>query len=177
MPLSITIMLDVEIDKLTNSIENVITGETFDTIILSVLLSDARHIKKKDWQFNWKKELQDDRKQVFRLTTLANDTVIQGLLSLEDKGDHVFMHLLESALFNKGKSKVYVGVPANLVAFACKVSFESGYGGFISFVSKTLLRQHYQKTLGAKILYGDTMVIDTPEALKLVNRYFKSTIL
>jgi hypothetical protein len=35
--------------------------------------------------------------------------------------DHVFMHLVESAPFNKGKTKLYSGVPGNLVAFACKV--------------------------------------------------------
>ncbi len=98
-------------------------------------------------------------------------------MSLEDKGDHVFMHLLESATFNKGKDKVCVGVPGNLVAYACKVAFEKGYDGFISFISKTVLRQHYQQTLGAKVLFGDTMIIDTPEAMKLINRYFKNTYL
>jgi len=40
--------------------------------------------------------------------------------------DHIFMHLIESAKFNKGKSKVYLGVPENLVAFACKVSVDKG---------------------------------------------------
>ena len=37
------------------------------------------------------------------------------------------MHLIESNKFNRGAKKVYLGVPGNLVAFACKYSFEKGY--------------------------------------------------
>ena len=46
------------------------------------------------------------------------------------------MHLVESAPFNKGKSKAYSGVPGNLVAFACRLSFQRGYEGNVSFISK-----------------------------------------
>ena len=38
-------------------------------------------------------------------------TIIQGLVCLEVKEDHVYMHLVESAPFNKGNTKVYSGVP------------------------------------------------------------------
>lgn len=47
------------------------------------------------------------------------------------------MHLLESSGFNKGKNKVYLGVPGNLVAFACKVAFDRNYQEFVAFDSKT----------------------------------------
>ncbi|KAA9353067.1 hypothetical protein [Larkinella humicola] len=166
--------LNIEIDKLTNSIENAITGEVFDTVVTRLIPQNEKQIKKRDWQFNWKQELKDPNREAYKLTTVNNPTIIQGLLSIQDKGDHVFMHLIESAVFNKGKDKVYLGVPGNLVAFACRVSLEKGYEGFISFIAKTALKTHYEQTLGAKILYGDTMVIDTTEALKLINRYFKS---
>jgi hypothetical protein len=43
------------------------------------------------------------------------------------------MHLIESAKFNKDKDKVYLGVPGNLVAYACKVSVDKGYHGFLAF--------------------------------------------
>jgi hypothetical protein len=95
-------------------------------------------------------------------------------LSLEDKNDHIFMYLLESAKFNKGRDKVYLGVPANLVAYACKVSFESGYEGFVAFDAKSALIEHYQKTLGATHFRGLKMFIETDAAKKLVNRYFKT---
>jgi hypothetical protein len=59
------------------------------------------------------------------------------------------MHLLESAPFNKGKTNAYAGVPGNLVAFACKLAFQRGHEGNVSFFSKTQLVQHYIDTLGA----------------------------
>jgi hypothetical protein len=49
------------------------------------------------------------------------------------------MHLIESAKFNKGKNKVYVGVPGNLVAYGCKVSVDKGHEGFLAFDAKTTL--------------------------------------
>ena len=82
------------------------------------------------------------------------------------------MHLVESAAFNKGKSKVYAGVPGNLVAFACKLSFQRGHDGNVSFHSKTQLVQHYIDSLGAMHVGGRIMIIDTTAALKLINKYF-----
>ena len=82
------------------------------------------------------------------------------------------MHLIESAPFNKGKDKVYVGVPGNLVAFACKLSFQRGFEGYLSFRSKTNLIDHYIKTLGATHVGGQLMVVNTTSALKLINKYF-----
>lgn len=165
--------LDFEVDKLTNSIENSISGEVFDTLITLLTKIDNKQIKKAEWTFNWQTELKDKTKQVYKLTTLNNATIIHGLISLTDKGDHIFMDLIESAKFNKGKSKLYKGVAGNLVAFACKLSFEKGYDGVVSFISKTQLIQHYEQTLGAKLFSGNRMFIDTKEALILTTRYFK----
>jgi hypothetical protein len=61
----------------------------------------------------------------------------------------------------------------NLVAFACKLSFERGYEGFVSFIAKTKLIDHYTEKLGAIHVGGNRMIIHTGEALLLTNRYFK----
>jgi hypothetical protein len=90
------------------------------------------------------------------------------------KEDHVYMHLVESAPFNKGKNKIYTGVAGNLVAFACKLSFQRGHKGNVSFLSKTQLIEHYEKTLGAIHFGGRIMIIETNTALKLINKYFKN---
>jgi len=84
------------------------------------------------------------------------------------------MHLIESAKFNKSQNKVYLGVPGNLVAFACKVSVEMGYEGFIAFDAKTALIKHYQDTLHATHFRGLRMFIETNAALRLIKQYFKS---
>ena len=83
------------------------------------------------------------------------------------------MHLVENAPFNKGKTKVYAGVPGNLVAYACKLSFQRGHDGNVSFVSKTNLIEHYEKSLGAFHFGGRLMIIETKAALRLINKYFK----
>jgi len=84
------------------------------------------------------------------------------------------MHLIESAPFNIGINKVYLGVPGNLIAFACKLSFQRGGEGYVSFIAKTKLIDHYIKTLGAVHFGGHLMVITTETALKLIGKYYKS---
>ena len=103
-----------------------------------------------------------------------NPDIIQGLISLTDNNDHVFVHLVESAIFNQGKEKLYIGVPGNLFAFACKMSFDLGYDGFISFYAKTQLIDHYIKTLGAKRIGGLQLVIDTIASGHLISKYFNT---
>jgi hypothetical protein len=166
--------LDFVIDKLTNSIENTTTGEVFDTMIVQLSEKSLKQMKKSDWQFDWRAEIKDSSKEVYKLTTVNNPTIIQGLLSLEDKQDHVFMHLIESSRFNKGKDKVYLGVPGNLVAFACKVSVDKGYQGFLAFDAKTALIKHYQETLFATHFRGLRMFIEADSALRLISQYFKT---
>ena len=165
--------LDFVVDKLTNSIENVVTGDSFPTDITLISSSDLKTATKKNgWQFDWKDEFKQPEKDVFKLTIVNNQTIVQGLICLEIKSDHVYMHLVESAPFNKGKTRIYAGVPGNLVAFACKLSFQRGHEGNVSFFSKTQLVQHYIDTLGALHFGGRVMIIDTNAALKLLNKYF-----
>ena len=167
-------MLDFEIDKLINSIENTLTGEVFDTNIERITLKNRKLIKKRDWSFDWSLELENPEREVFKLTTVNNSAIIQGLVCLEDRKDHIFIHLLESAKFNRGKDKLYLGVAGNLVAFACKVSFDNGYEGFVAFDSKTALIKHYEKTLGATYFKGQRMFIETKAASLLIEKYFES---
>jgi hypothetical protein len=93
---------------------------------------------------------------------------------LTEKEDHIYLHLIESAPFNKGRNKMYAGVPGNLVAFACKLSFHRGHDGFVSFLAKSKLIDHYQQTLQATHVGGHLMVINTTGALKLIDTYFRS---
>jgi len=165
--------LDFEIDKLTNSIENVVTGDSFLTDVSVITLADLKTItKKNNWQFDWKSEYKQPEREVYKLTIVNNQLIIQGLVSLEIKSDHVYMHLVENAPFNKGRIKMYAGVAGNLVAFACKLSFQRGHQGNISFHSKTQLVQHYIDSLGATHVGGRIMIIHTVAALKLIDKYF-----
>jgi len=166
--------IDIEIDKLTNSIENSISGDNFDTEIELISKDDLRPVKKGNgWQFDWKYEFEQLDRRVYKLTIKGNPKVIQGLISFSDEKDHLFMHLIESAPFNKGRNKLYIGVPGNLIAFLCRESWDKGYEGFIAFISKTRLIEHYERTLGAVHVGGHKMVIFPKEALHLIKKYFK----
>ena len=126
----------------------------------------------KDWAFDWKTEIKTKDRKVFKLVTRGNEAIIQGLISLSDGKDHIYMNLIESANFNRGKNKLYFGVAGNLFAFACKFSFDFGYDGFVSLTAKTSLVKHYQENLKAKILSGSRMFLDTNAAILLINQYF-----
>jgi hypothetical protein len=166
---------DFLIDRLTNSIVNTISGDSFPTEVSLFKKIDLKAItKKRGWLFDWKSEINATDREVYKLTITNNLNIIQGLVSLTVKSDNVFIHLIENAPFNRGKGKLYEGVPGNLVAYACRLSFLRGSDGFVSFHSKTVLIDHYIKTLGALHHGNHLMVIETDAATNLVNKYFKS---
>src|SRR5665213_3142290 len=108
------------------------------------------------------------------MTTVENKHIIQGLVSLQRREDFVFINLVESANFNRGKDKIYEGVGGNLFAYACKISKDFGFGGFVSFISKSSLMEHYNLTLRATKAIGQRMVIVDKDAEFLINKYFKN---
>jgi hypothetical protein len=166
---------DFIIDRLTNSILNTISGDSFPTEVSILTINDLKIItKKKGWNFNWKAEFKNEKTEQYKLTIVNNPGIIQGLLSITIEKDHIFMDLLESASFNIGQNKLYEGVAGNLVAYACKVSFQKGFDGFVAFTAKTRLIRHYEKTLGAFHFKNQRMIIDSRAAKSLLETYFKT---
>lgn len=169
-------VINIRNDKLTRSIENSITGDTFKTLVVELAPTDKKKLTKANWLFDWKAEAEMHDRITDKLVIVGNETTIQGLVSLQDRNDHIFMPLIESAKFNRGAKKMFMGVPGNLVAFACKYSFNMGYEGFVSFESNTKLVEHYCNSLGAHVLFGNIIAIDTLAAAKLVKQYFPENV-
>ena len=162
-----------EIDKLTRSIEDVCTGERLETEMFPVSKDDMRHILKKNgWQFDWKVEFDNPIRTVYKLVTVQQPEIIQGLVSVSQENGCLIMNLVEVAPANFGKNKKYLGVGGNLVAFACRLSRELGYDGEILFFSKTQLIEHYEKTLGAVHIGGHRMIIFAQAAQRLIYKYY-----
>ena len=89
------IELDFVIDALTNSIRNTISGDSFRTEVLRLTKNDLKQITKKNgWNFNWKTELENNIKEVYKLTIVGNTNIVQGLVSLTKNSDHIYMDLL-----------------------------------------------------------------------------------
>jgi hypothetical protein len=72
------ILVDIEIDKLTNSIENAVSGDVFDTDIFKLSDKDIKQIHKVDLQFNWQEQLKRDDRQTYKLVIRNNPKIIQG---------------------------------------------------------------------------------------------------
>ena len=89
------IVLDAEIDKLTNSIENSTTGENFETLITEVNKLDLKIIKKEKWRFNWSNEMVKRDRKTYKLETIQNPGIIHGLISFGIREDHVFIGKLQ----------------------------------------------------------------------------------
>jgi hypothetical protein len=165
---------DFVIDRLTNSILNCISSESFPTEVILLSKNDLKQTQKKNgWKFNWKHELNQPDREVYKLVTTVNPDIVHGIVSLTVKDDHVFIHVIENAPFNQGSKKLYDGVAGNLVAFGCRLSFQRGNQGVVSFYAKTKLVNHYEKTLGAKLIGMQLMIIYSEEAKILVDKYFK----
>lgn len=162
------------IDKITNSIEVAATGKSLDTDVHPLIPADLKTVLKKNgWRFNWKSELKYESRQLYKLI-VKGESNIQGLISLQPVENFVEMHLIETAPHNYGSSKKHIGVAANLVAFACKMSFDAGFEGFVGFTAKTQLIKHYIETLGAELIFRNRMGISGDSAKKLVNSYYKN---
>lgn len=165
--------LDFIIDKITHSIECKLTGARFETRIISLRKEDLKFVSKRSgWNFLWRAELNNPEKEVYKLL-IEENPVIQGLISLAIKEDHIVMELIESAPHNIGENKQYLGVAGNLVAYACYVSFNKGFEGNVAFIAKTSLINHYEASLGAIHIGHQRMIIETEAAWKLVKQYYK----
>ena len=160
----------------TETVQHSVTGEVSVTCITCAESTKRSQLRAADWLFDWHSELCRKDRQVLKIELLQEPSVVQGLVSLTDKGDHVYMHLVENVSWNKGKNKLYCGVAGNLFAAACKLSFDLKYDGVVSFVPKTQLIEHYQNTLGAKLFGPNRMFIDTRESMALKKHYLRQTI-
>jgi hypothetical protein len=163
-------MIDILIDELTNSIKHRETDAEFETILALATKEEIKALE--NWQFDWLTEM--TKGKVYKLIKTDEPNLIQGLISLEIQKGFVFVNILENAPFNVGKKGIYKGVGGNLFAFACKVSFESGFDGYVSFIAKNQLIKHYETLLEAQLISSQRMIIDTKAATKLVKHYFKN---
>ncbi len=72
------IELSFIIDKLTDSILNTISGDSFQTEVSRLTSFDLKSITKKNgWNFDWKSEFNDLKKEVYKLTIVNNSRFIE----------------------------------------------------------------------------------------------------
>lgn len=151
-------------------IKHVQSGESFPTKISLLTLREFKKITKKNgWHFDWTVEFEHPLRKVYKLT-IADNPIVQGLISLEVKTDHVYIHLIVSSPANVGRQKVYSEVPLNLLAYACKLSFTEGGEGCVKFISEPELIDHYTISWGAVHLGKHLMMITPDTAMKFISK-------
>lgn len=103
--------------------------------------------------------------------------VTQGLIACREYKDqnntkgYIEVALAEANPKNVGVTGRYKGVGAHLFSIVSRLSFDLGYDGFVTFVSKTNLVQHYINELHAELLFGTNMQLSTQASKYLVEVY------
>ena len=76
-----TYHFDIEIDKLTRSLENAISRDSFKTEVLEVTATDIRKLKMTDWLFDWKAEAIQANKSIYKLVIVEIHRSFKDLLA------------------------------------------------------------------------------------------------
>lgn len=169
--------ISLEIDKLTDCLVDRKTQICYNTIyeLIDSPISkvEAKQLQKDGWKFDWSIP-QEKGYDIYRLK-IQNDDTIQGLIAIKHYNEQYFtrIDLVEAHPQNIGINGKYVGVGGNLFAIACKLSFENGNDGYVQFIAKTKLIEHYKHEIYAKQIEGQSMYIDTNGAKALLEKYFK----
>ena len=155
-------------------LKNTKTGDEKEAKISKILAKEIP-LKKDGWRFNWRQLNKVEGAELYKLSTVENPRVIEGMLMVTVyNGEMVFMNNVEIAPHNYGSKGVYKEVAGCLIAFSCMESFNKGrenYRGFLSFDSKTELMELYQNKYGAKIAMGNKMYFDPIAGKALMGKY------
>jgi hypothetical protein len=92
----------------------------------------AARLQQQGWSFDWSLTADET---VIKLTTKKSN-VIQGLAAYNNDEKFIKLDLVESAPYNRGTNRHFIGV--GIVLFAT-ISFAVGDDGYVLFVPKTKL--------------------------------------
>jgi hypothetical protein len=148
------------------------TGIKFNAIASIATINDIRSHKE---YFGFKFEL--NLKQggtVFKITK-QDDNVIQGFVSVKQRENFLECANMEINKINKKPLLIHGGIGKCMIALCCKISFDLGNQGYITFEAKSMLKAYYTR-FGAIQMGGLKMYIPTLPSKKLVNLYFKNRI-
>ncbi|QHW33882.1 hypothetical protein GZH47_25865 [Paenibacillus rhizovicinus] len=127
----------------------------------------------RDKAFDWTIYYNYPQVLVFKMMIIGNDA-IQGAIALENKEDHVYVHLIESAPHNRS-DKVFEFIGEHLLAYACQLSMRFGHDGYVVLQSKSAPRllHFYTQVIGAKHVGGLRMILNETVARRLIMLYLE----
>ena len=166
--------INMFIDNLTPCLIEASSGKIISTVFSLATEDDILSLSSNGWLFDWN-AIELKRTNIYKLL-IKNDNAIQGLIAAEVVRGAVFVHLTESAPYNRGECKKYEGVGGHLFAIAMRLSMAMGFGGYIYFDVKNMeLVAHYTKMLGANRICSPVheyrMEVQEERAKKIMEKY------
>ena len=131
-------------------------------------IEDTELQKIQNFQFDWEKE---KNFETFKLVVNGTNEIL-GFLSLDRNFEElrIEIRLLELSKNNIGSKRKYNRIAGILISYACKLSFQSGFYGFVSLIPKTNLINHYIETYGF-VKYGLHLAIELESSESLMHKY------
>lgn len=186
-------MITVELDKLTDCVENTETGEKFETVFARAHtggeLQECSEVL--GWFIEW--ELLLDKYEIYKLLVKETHELLGlvAILNIEDKAiDAVYVAWMVANPYLRKVTDVdgkviqepkYLGIGGNLFAIAAQKSVQYGHQGYMyGFAANKKLEEHYIMTFGGKhlgILHPYHFEIREKEALNdVLRRYCDGSI-
>ena len=166
--------ISLDIDELTPCLRKVSTGQLVETTVSKISPTKKDFAK---WQFDWTAP-EKEGYTVYALR-VKGQKAVQGLVATKEMFGYIEVGWAEAAPQNNPYNKLYFsgqkeynGVGGHLFAEACKQSYDKGYGGVIGFIAKTNLIEYYKKEFGAHVIFGQSMSIESKEAVALILKYY-----
>lgn len=108
---------------------------------------------------------------VYKITKENDTDIVQGFVAFRQSNSFLDCANMEINKINKKPLLLHSGIGKAMIALCCKISFELGNDGFITFEAKSILKDYYTR-MGAKQIGGLKMYIDSVGAKKMIDIYF-----
>lgn len=154
-------------------LEDKITGERLPATISRLSRKEVMLISKsKRFHFNWNKEADSE---VYGLRIDATGEFM-GAVSIERNPVEfaVKMRLIANAKEHTGAGKRLERIAGSLLAFVCRISFESEFEGYVYLIPKTHLIKVYREKYGF-INTGTSMFLNSANSKILIGKYYESS--
>jgi hypothetical protein len=144
------------------------TGKKYNAVAKIATIKEIRQ-HKEYFNFNFEKNYKEAT--IYKITKEHDEDLIQGFVSVKPNIGVLDCGNMETNKINKSPLSLHGGIGKSIIALCCKISFDCGLDGYITFEAKTNLFSYYAR-YGAKKTVGLRMFMDTIAAQKLVDIYF-----
>ncbi len=144
-------------------------GKKYSAIASPAALQEIRE-QKEYFGFDFEKLLQEGI-TVYKICKEGEPDIIHGLVGFTPSIGVLDCYNMEINSINKRGISLYGGLGKCMIALCCKVSFDLGLEGYITFEAKNRLIPYYERS-GARLTGYLRMAIAPKESQKLIDRYF-----